>query len=168
MGMVYQPVGSLSFGRNDALVQAAGETIDAIRAEHGGVCPAEEYVERARPESSPIHETLPWDDRDLAEQKRREIAAQIVRYVVRVEQVETRETITYPNVSVTTLVDDRIERGSVPYQEVVARPDWLSQTEREFLRRLRGDCENHAYLPLAKRVLSMLDALDAQQGARAA
>ena len=160
--MVYQQTRNV--GLDEDQVQAAGKAIDAIRKKNGGVCPPAEYVEMARPENSPIHDTLDWDadaalDRQLMAQAR-----EIVRVVVRVTG-DAEVSPAYVNASVTTLIREEIVRGTASPEMVLARPDWLSQAERRLWDQIKGDCLSHGYLPLAQRILSFMDGLERENGA---
>jgi hypothetical protein len=160
--MVYQQTRNV--GLDDDQVQAAGKVIDAIRKRNGGVCPPAEYVEMARPENSPIHDTLDWDAGAALERQLMAQAREIVRVVVRI--VGDAETApAYVNASVTTLVREEIVRGTVSPEMVLARPDWLTQAERRLWDQIKGDCQSHGYLPLARRVLEFLEGLEREQGA---
>lgn len=164
MVMVYRAARPI--GLEDEQIQAAGKAIAAIRKQHGGVCPPAEYVEMARPESSSIHDTLDWDADAALERQLMAQAREIVRVVVRVVD-DQDDASPYVNASVTTIVQDEIVRGTATPEAVVARPDWLSQAERRLLDQIRGDCQSHGYLPLARRVLAFLDGME-REGAAAA
>lgn len=161
--MVYQAVRAC--GLDEAQVQAAGKAIDAIRKRNGGVCPPAEYVERARPADSPIHDTLDWDAGAALERQLLAQAREIVRVVVRVTGNQDEPGPLYVSASVTTLVQDEIVQGTASPEAVVARADWCSQAERRLFDQVRGNCLNHGYLPLARRILDFLDGLEREQGA---
>lgn len=163
MGMVYRAVRPV--GLDETQVQAAGKAIEAIRKKHGGVCPPAEYVERARPESSPIHDHFDWDADAALERELLNRAREIVRVVVLTDAGQEEGAPKYINVSVTTLENDEIIRGNAPPEAIMARPDWASQAERDLLKDIRGRCEGVGYLPVARRILDFLDGLEREGGA---
>lgn len=149
--MIYQLAGYVDLG--GVAVETVGQEIEAIRAAGGGVCSPEEYVERARPEGSPIHDTLPWNDREMAEEARRQRARSILRVVV--VQRESDEDLS-PNVSVVVPTPTGPVEGYIPMVEVLLQDDLTRQTERKLLGRVRGDLQNHIGLPLAQALYAAI------------
>src|SRR3954471_23388886 len=133
--MIYKMARQVNIG--DAHLDDVGETIDAIRSEHDGVCSPEEYVERARPESSRTHDSLPWDDKTLGESARRAIARDIIQCVVRVDKPDDDPPPLNVSVCVVTGTGD-IERGYMPVSEVVKTERDEVQVEREMLVHIKG------------------------------
>lgn len=68
--------------------QAAGETLEHLRTNHGGLLTAELVVEQARQQSSPLHGYFEWDDTEAAHQYRLEQARHLIRHIV-VREAET-------------------------------------------------------------------------------
>lgn len=95
------------------------------------------YVELARPEDSPIHKTLEWDDFKLAEAARREQAGVYFRCVIRqgatrAEGVSLRMNGTHKHYSA---------------DEAMSSDDLRRLAAEAVLKRVLADTVNHAYLP---------------------
>jgi len=153
--MSYEAVAPLPV-RSDVPIDVIGEAIESIKRELGvPVCPADEYVDRARPENSPIHGTLTWDDAVLAERARREQARLIIRVVVRTSS--TDELQTWRNVHITVRSDDgELVEGGASVADVAPRSDLRQQVLRELLARVRGDVENHGWLTETQPILNAI------------
>lgn len=146
-------------------IQAAGRAIDLIRRRHNGVCPPAAYVEAARPERSPIHDTLDWDPETALKRQLLQQASEIVRVVVRVDAGQPgplASQCVFVNASVVTTLGQSEVRGTATPQAVVASADWRSQAERRLFRHIQGECASHAYLPLSRRILAFLARLESE------
>jgi hypothetical protein len=64
--------------------QAVGEELEAIRERNGGFIRAEQVLESANSDASPIHPCFQWDDAKAAHAHRLETAAYMLRSVVAV------------------------------------------------------------------------------------
>lgn len=69
--------------------QQAGETLEDIRKQHGGIT-ADLVVKAAEPEHSPIHHGFEWDDAEAAIEYRKEQARDLIASVV-VRREETKQ-----------------------------------------------------------------------------
>lgn len=73
--------------------QIAGERLETIRVRNNGRLTAEDVVEDARPEDSPLHPAFEWNDDVAAEKWRAEQARYLIRsLVVRVDRAEGEPT----------------------------------------------------------------------------
>lgn len=68
--------------------QTAGEELQRICTEHGGLDPAD-IVDESRDTSAPLHPCFEWNDEVAAEKYRQTQAAQIVRSIVTVEETRS-------------------------------------------------------------------------------
>lgn len=155
--MIFKMVKPVNIG--NVPLETVGMAIHAIREEHDGICPPDAYVERARPPESPTHDSLPWNDRELAESARRDIAGRIIQCVVEVENpIEIQPPL---NVSVTLInKSGEIERGYAPVAVVRTCETWETQVEREMLGRIKGELRNHSWLPIAQTLFEYIEQLE--------
>lgn len=68
--------------------QAVGERLEVLQARHGDALTAEQVVEDARDESSPLHPCFEWDDTVAAEEYRKEQARYLLRALIVVSEPE--------------------------------------------------------------------------------
>lgn len=76
--------------------QTVGEELEKIIAEKGAFTP-KDLVDRARSDSSPIHNLFEWDDRKAAEAHREHTAAQVICCLVVVKE-ESKPQKVYVNI----------------------------------------------------------------------
>ena len=69
-------------GRIPVDAQTAGERLEFIRATKGGLLTAEDVVEDARPDGSPLHPAFEWDGAKAAEAWRIHQARDLIRSVI--------------------------------------------------------------------------------------
>lgn len=70
--------------RRPGNAQTVGEVIEQLRNKLGGVLSADDVLEQAEPESSPLHRYFQWDDTKAALEYRRVQASELIRAVVTV------------------------------------------------------------------------------------
>lgn len=152
--MVFRRLAPVDLGT--ATVEAVGAAIERIKREHGGVCPPEEYIEAARPERSPIHDTLPWDAEEALREAQMQKARTILQVVVRVTGPEDQQP--YHNVSVTSVArGGELVRGYADAVVVREREDWRRQAEREMFARIKGHLRNLSWSETAAGLLVQVE-----------
>lgn len=115
-----------------------GRYLDLAREGAGDhLSETQSYVDLARPETSPVHATLCWDDEALAEAARRAAAGLYFRCVLDVSQIE------HEGVSI---------RINGPLYQHYSASDTLESSDLrlmaldDLLKRIIGDLRNHSYL----------------------
>ena len=71
------------------------QALEAIRVANEGILRAQDVVDAARAEESPLHDWFEWDDSVAAENHRRQQARELIRVYVKVEKRDTPETRAY-------------------------------------------------------------------------
>ena len=71
------------------------QALEAIRVANEGILRAQDVVDAARAEESPLHDWFEWDDSVAAENHRRQQARELIRVYVKVEKQDTPETRAY-------------------------------------------------------------------------
>lgn len=104
--------------RAGAHVGGAPVEVVLAETERLGIVNGDSYVEAARPEGSPLHPTLNWNDHELAEQARRHAASTILRAIIKVDR---RNNIEFPYY---TFIPSSVGDGHyLPTEVVVRTPD---------------------------------------------
>lgn len=123
--------------RGDVNPQVVGEFLEQARQQATDDRPETAvYVDLARPAESPIHDTLNWDDFQLAEAARREQAGVYFRCVIR--QGDMRHN------GVSLRVDTSHKHYSA--DEVVGSDDLRRLALEGVLKRIIGDLVAHQYM----------------------
>lgn len=152
--MIYVARRPLNTGGVD--VQVIGEAIARIRKENDDLAVPAAYVEAARPEDSPIHKTLPWDQKDaLFEAALRRRAAEFCQWIV-AEQQE------YPNASVELIStsDGERVRGYMEVALVERQARTREQVLADLLGTIRGTLLNHKWLTELQPLFEALDQIE--------
>lgn len=117
----------------DEDARAIGQFIDD---ECDGRISADEFVERARAESSPLHPYLEWDDSAAAHEYRLEQARWIMRSIVIYEPDAPGEKVrAFHNV---TLRDPIVTEAYVSHEIVWQNPELIDQVVAQAYRELRA------------------------------
>jgi hypothetical protein len=136
-----------------------GETVAEIAAREG-VCAPATYVDVARPEDSPLHPTLEWDDRVGAEAWRVQQARQIINSVRCVDAEGTREDAPAFVHVVMAAPDDGQSEGYSLLTVALAEPGQRSYVLREALAALKGFRRRYQSLKELAPVWQALDAVE--------
>jgi len=116
--------------------QVAGEYLDALREQNGGMLTPEIVVEAAKSEYSPIHKEFEWDFQKAAEKHWRERARNMISHIdiVRVQDDD-------PDAAVPAFVHVRLIDSGPAYvtmAQVVQVADWREFAIKDCLRMLKG------------------------------
>jgi hypothetical protein len=164
--MIYVARKPLNTGGVD--VQVIGETLATIRLAHDGLNVPAVYVEAARPEDSPVHNSLPWDKKDeLFEAMLRRRAAEFCQWIV-VEQQDWPNA----NVELVSSTSGECVRGYMEVAIVQRQEPTRQQVIRSLLATIKGTLTNHAWLtelqPIADAVTLVEQFLDTSEDQKAA
>lgn len=142
-------------------------TNPAIRAElerltlqNGGILKAEAVVESARDPESPLHDQFQWDDTEAATQWRLQQARQLIRVVVRFEEVGNKQV---PCRVFVSLTPDREESGG-GYRvttSVMADEDMRRQMLLDARREMTRFREKYSALSELAKVFEAMDSVQA-------
>jgi hypothetical protein len=130
-----------------------GREIARLAKRNGGFCTSAAYVDAARPETSPLHDTLLWDDEQAAELYRRDQA----RHIIRDLRVVGGNPDTPAFVHIR--VDDRI--GYVPAEQVAKDPDFMAYALEDAISRLNAVRRRYAALEELQGLWAEIDELAA-------
>jgi hypothetical protein len=138
-----------------------GEAIDQIIDEEGA-CPPGALVDRARPESSPLHPLFTWDDSRAAESWRTHQARLVIKSVSVV--IDKPEPSNQPGppafISVNRRPDATGAPGYQPIAVVQRSPDLMREAQRDALRALQGLQRRYSHLSELKPVWEAVRIID--------
>lgn len=146
--------------------QAVGERLEVLQALHGDALTAEQVVDDARDESSPLHSCFEWDDTVAAEEYRKEQARYLLRALVVVsepdesdasheDRYETAIRAHRAYVVVREEGDDRY----VPTVRAMSDEELRKQVLAQALAELRAVQRKYAELHELARVFAAIDAV---------
>lgn len=116
--------------------QTAGEYLEALREQNGGVLKPEDVVEAAKDEHSPIHNEFEWDVNLAAQKHWKDRARNLLNHIVVVRLQDDSPDDGVPafiNVKVTT-----VDRGYVSMVQVVKIADWREQAIEDCFKMLNA------------------------------
>ena len=111
--------------RANVPAQVAGEELDRIRSEHGGLTAAL-VVDESRAEDAPLHPVFEWNDAEAAERHREHQARTMIRSLV-VERPDSQPSPIYVHIKSlgaylpTDVVVTRLDLYEEAYRDAVAR-----------------------------------------------
>ena len=125
---------------------AARAEIEAVAAQHGGICTPANLVERARPEGNPLHADL-WNlsDEEAAYAHRCETAGRMIRHL-RVRGGSAEPTPAFYNVT----------NGYVPADNAKRDPDFRAAVLRQAQGTLEATRRRYQHLSELDRVWAVI------------
>jgi hypothetical protein len=137
--------------------EVAGEVLEQIREQNGGITPAA-VVDEASDPDHPLHDTFCWDDSEAACKYRLAQARQLINSV-RVVVRGSSPTPAFINVTIQQNVEADLSasRGYLPSAEVMASVDYRDQALEEALRALRGWEMRYRHLEELAGIMAAID-----------
>lgn len=126
---------------------AIGTRLEELQREKGGRLTARIYVEDARDETSPLHDSLEWDDVRAAELHREHQARHVLASIRIVKQRDEEGTpiqTIRAFVNLTEQVGEDTQRGYIPIARVLSDHELLQQAIAQAARELRAFEERYA------------------------
>lgn len=154
----YEWVAGRRFGVS---ADVTGREIERLK-KRDGLCKPQAFVDAARPENSPIHDLLPWDDAVAAEAHRRQVSRQIIAAIRPVDS-PTPHARAFVYVNVVNASGD-IDEGYASLTEVRMRPDYRMSAVAEARTYLAHGKHRFGWLKELERIWAVIEE-DAEEAA---
>lgn len=141
--------------------QKAGEELERIKTQYGGIVP-KAVVDESRPEDTILHNCFDWNDETAAEAYREVQAREIIRNVV---VVKTTDESAQKSITVRAFVpvskEEEQPKKYITIDEAMADDGFRQQIIQQALKELISFKTKYGHLKELSEVLSAIDKLSA-------